>query len=101
MFMTRGLDRGYFFETDKSLFILDTPRQEEATRQEFAVEGLELNLFSGSLYLEAYMVPQEDIAAWFKPQVETWSHGVRVLYKISQQHPQSEYSGLGMLLQSK
>ena len=84
MFMTRGLDRGYFFEPDKSLFILDTPRKEEATRQEFATEGLELNLFSGSSYLGAYLVPQEDLVAQFKPQVETWAHGVRVLGKITQ-----------------
>ena len=34
-----------------------------------------------------------------KPQVEAWAHGVRVLSKVSQRHPQSDYVGLGMLLQ--
>ena len=41
------------------------------------------------------------MAAWLKPQVEAWAHGVRVLGKISQQHPQSAYYGLGMSLQLK
>ena len=101
LFINRGMDRGYFFKPDKTLFISDTSRKEEATRQEFAAEGLELNLFSGSLYLGAYLVPQEDLVAWFKTQVETWAHRVRVLGKISQRHPQSDYSRLGILLQSK
>ena len=34
-----------------------------------------------------------------KPQVEAWAHGVRVLGKIVQQHPQLAYDGLGMSLQ--
>ena len=34
-----------------------------------------------------------------RPQVEAWSHGVRVLVKISQRHPQLAYAGLGMSLQ--
>ena len=36
---------------------------------------------------------------WVKPQVEAWAHGVRFLGKISRQHPQSAYSGLGVSLQ--
>ena len=34
-----------------------------------------------------------------KPRVEAWAHRVGVLSKISQQHAQLIYSGLGMLLQ--
>ena len=34
-----------------------------------------------------------------KPQVEAWSHGVKVLGKTSRRHPQSAYASLGMLLQ--
>ena len=33
MLMNSGPDRGYFPEPDKSLFILDTPRQEEAAKR--------------------------------------------------------------------
>ena len=33
--------------------------------------------------------------------MDSWSHRVRVLGKISQQHPQSAYAGLGMLFQLK
>ena len=55
MLMKRGPDRGYFPEPYKSLFFLDTPGQEEAARREFMSEALELNLFSGSRYLEAYL----------------------------------------------
>ena len=34
-----------------------------------------------------------------KPQVEAWSHGVKVLAEIARWHPQSAYTVLGMLLQ--
>ena len=98
--MRRGPDWGYFPEPAKSLFILDTPEQEEAANQEFAVEGLTLNFVSGSRYLGAYLGPQAELEAWVKPQVEAWAHRVRVLAKISQRHPQLAYAGLGILLQS-
>ena len=61
--------------------------QEEAVRQEFAAEGLVLNFVSGSTYLGAYIGPQEDLAAWTKPQVEAWSHRVRVIVEIVRQQP--------------
>ena len=83
LLMERGPDRGYFPEPAKSLFILDTLEQEEAARREFAAEGLALNLVSGSRYLGAYLRPQEELAAYVKPQVEAWDHGVRVLGKIA------------------
>ena len=54
----RGLDRGYFPEPDKSLFISDTPGKEKAEKREFIVEGLTLNFVSGSCYLGAYLGPQ-------------------------------------------
>ena len=98
--MKRGPDRGYFPEPAKSLFILDTPGQEEAAKREFAVEGLTLNFVSGSRYLEAYIGPQAELEVWVKPQVEAWAHGVRVLAKIARRHPQLAYAGLGMSLQS-
>ena len=69
MLMKRGADLGYFPNLAKSLFILDTPRQEEAAKREFAVEGLTLNFVSGSRYLGAYLGPQ-------KAQVEAWDHGL-------------------------
>ena len=55
LFIERGPDRGYFHDPSKSLFILDTPEQEEAVSQEFVVEQIELNFLSGSRYLLAYM----------------------------------------------
>ena len=97
--MKRGSDRGYFPDMAKSLFISYTPKQEEAANQEFAVEGLTLNFGSVSRYLGAYLCPQAELEAWVKPQVEAWAHGVRILAKIAQRHPQSAYSGLGMSLQ--
>ena len=99
--MKRGPDREYFPDPDKSLFILDTPRQEEAEKRKFAVEGLTLNFFSGSRYLGAYLGPQAELEAWLKLQVEAWAYGVIVLGKISRRHPQSAYAGLGMSLQLK
>ena len=48
LLMERGPDRGYFLETAKSLFILDTPGQEEAAKRGFSKEELCLNFVSGS-----------------------------------------------------
>ena len=100
LLMKRGPDRGYFPEPAKSLFISDTPGQEEAAKREFDKEGLCLNFVSGSRYLGAYLDPQAELEAWVKPQVEAWAYGVRVLAKIARRHPQSDYAGLGMSLQS-
>ena len=88
LLMKRGADRGYFPEPAKSLFISDTPGQEEATKREFAKEGLCLNFVSGGRYLGAYLSPQEQLEAWVKPQVEAWAQGVRVLGQIDRRHPQ-------------
>ena len=60
----------------KSLFISDTPGQEEADIREFPAEGFAFNLVSGGSYLGGYLSPQEGLAAWVKPQVEAWAHGV-------------------------
>ena len=38
---------------------------------------------------------------WVKPQVEVWSHRVKVIAKVSLRHPQLAYAGLGMSLQSE
>ena len=99
--MERGPYQGYFPEPAKSLFVLDTPGQEEAAMREFEVEGLALNFVSGSRYMGGYLGPQGEFATCVKPQVEAWAHGVKVLGKISRQHPQSAYAGLGVSLQLK
>ena len=49
--MKRGQDRGYFPELAKSLFISDTPGQEEAAKREFAVEGLTLNFVNNNIII--------------------------------------------------
>ena len=66
-----------------TLFILNTPGREEAARREFTVEGIVLNFVSVSWYLGAYLVPQEELVVWVKPQVEAWDHRVRFLSKIA------------------
>ena len=101
LLMKRGAGPGYFSEPAKSLFISDTPEQEEGAKRAFAAEGLVLNFVSGHRYLGAYLGPQAELEAWVKPQVEAWAHGVKVLAKIARQHPQSAYTGLGISLQSE
>ena len=59
LLMRMGMDRGYFPNLAKSLFILDIPRQEKEAKRDFAVEGLPLNCISGSRYLETYLGPQK------------------------------------------
>ena len=99
LLMKRGPDQGYFPETANSLFILNTPGQEDAARRDSTVEGMVLNFVSDSRYLGAYLGPQEDLEAWVKPQVEAWAQGVIFSGKIYRRHPQSAYAGLGILLQ--
>ena len=81
--MKRGPDQGYFPKPANSLFISDTPGQEEAAKKEFAKEGLVMNFISGSRYLGAYLGPQAELKAWVKPQAEAWAHRVRVLDKLT------------------
>ena len=101
LLMKKGPDRGYFHEPAKSLFISDTPGQEDAAKMEFSAEGLILNFVIGSRYLGVYLGPRGQLEAWVKPQVEAWDHRVRVLGKIALQHPHLAYAGLGMLFQSE
>ena len=61
LLMKRGPDHVYFTEPARSLFILDTPRQEEAAKREYAVEGLALNFVRGIRYLGAYLGLQEEL----------------------------------------
>ena len=63
MLMERALNRGYFPDPAKSLFILDTPGQEKAKRKKFAAEGIVLNFVSDSILLGAYLGPQEELEA--------------------------------------
>ena len=70
LLMKKGADQGYYPDLDKSLFISNTSRQEEAVKQVFVMEGLTLNFLSGSRYLGAYLGPQAELEAWVKPQVE-------------------------------
>ena len=84
LLMERGPEMEYLPKTVKSLFISDTPGKEEAVRREFAAEVLALNFVSGSRYLGAYLFPQEELDVWEKPQVEAWTHRVRVSGKIYQ-----------------
>ena len=48
LLMKRGVDRGYLPAPTKSIFISDTPGQEEAAKRDFAMEGLTLNFVSCS-----------------------------------------------------
>ena len=61
--MERGMYRGYYPEPYKYLIISDTMGQEKAVRQEFAMEGIDLKILSGSRYLEAYLGQQEELEA--------------------------------------
>ena len=42
-----------------------------------------------------------ELEARVKPQVETWAHGVKVIGKIYQRHPELAYAGFGISLQSE
>ena len=43
LILERGVDRGYFTKSANSLFIADSPNQEEALKQDFEAEDLNLN----------------------------------------------------------
>ena len=85
LLMEQGLDRGYFPEPSKSLFIADKPEEKEVARLEFERAGLNLNYVNGSLYLGTYLGTRGGQEDWVCPKVEAWSHGVRTLAKIAYQ----------------
>ena len=61
-------------------------------------EGIELKSVGGSRLLGAYLCPQEDLEAWVTPKMEAWDHRVIVSSNIAKQHPQLEFSSLGVSL---
>ena len=70
LLLEREAVRGYFPDLAKSLFICDSPAQEEATKQAFVEEGLRVNMVPGSQYLGAYSVPEKDRDTWVRLQEE-------------------------------
>ena len=101
LLMERGLERGHFNKTSKSLFTAEISYYEEAANRDFASEGLELFFGGGTWYLGSYIGTWEELGAWVKTQVEASAHGVNVLKKTAKQQPQSAYAGLGMSLELK
>ena len=93
------MDRGYFPDLSKSLFISDNLEDKEAMRWDFDRVGLIFNRVGGSRYLGAYLGLMEDLEAWVQPKVdaelEEWDHRVRTLDKIAKQCTQFEYAVLG------
>ena len=69
LLMDRKAEQGYLPKPAKSLFIADTPDQEEMAKRDFVVEAIELDSVGGSRYLGAYLFPQGDLKAGVKPQV--------------------------------
>ena len=69
--LEQGLVKGYFPKLYKSIFICDSPAQEEATKQAFVEEGLRVNMVPGSQYLGAYSVPEKDRDTWVRLQEES------------------------------
>ena len=63
LLMERGPDQGYFPNPSNSLFILNTPGQEEVAKMGFVAEALVLNFVSGNKYRGAYLGLQEELAA--------------------------------------
>ena len=55
--MERAADRGHLYDLTKSIFISDSPDQEQAAKREFEVEGLDFNFVGGSWYLGYYLGP--------------------------------------------
>ena len=70
LLMKRGPEQGYFPKPAKSLFISDSPGQEEAEKRDFTKDGLVLNYVSRNRYLGAYLGPQAELEAWVKPSTE-------------------------------
>ena len=85
LLIEQGLDRGYFSDLSKSLFMADKPEEKEVARLKFERAGLNLNYVNGSLYLGTYLGTRGGQEDWVCPKVEAWSHGVRTLAKIAYQ----------------
>ena len=51
------MDRGYFTEPSKLLFIADNPEEKETAMQDFDMAGLHINYVGSSQYLGTYLGP--------------------------------------------
>ena len=89
LLLEREAVRGYFPDLAKSLFICDSPAQEEAPKQAFQVEVLGFNMVPGRKYFGAYVGSEEDRGAWVYQQVKKWAEGVRVLPNTANRNPQT------------
>ena len=98
LLIDRELNRGYFPDPAKPLFVTNNPEEKGSERQEFERAVLHINYVDVIRYLGIYLGPMEELEAWVRSKVESWSHGVRTLSKIAKVCPQSAYSGLGVSL---
>ena len=64
LLLERGTSRGYFPELANSLFVCDSPTQEETAKQVREAEGLRVNVVPGIRCFVAYVSPVEDRDAW-------------------------------------
>ena len=74
--MDRGLDRGYFLEPAKYLFIADKLEENESAKREFDLAGLNLNYVYVRRYMWGLFGAMEEKEEWVRPKVEAWAHRV-------------------------
>ena len=87
LLIDQGLDRVYFPEMARSLFIPDNPEEKETTKREFEQAGLNINYVDGGHYLGDYLGPREELEEWLRPKVDVWAHEVRILAQIAKRYP--------------
>ena len=63
LLMDQELDRGYFPEPSKLIFIADNLEEKEAARREFKLTVLHLTYVGGRRYLGGYLGPMEKLDA--------------------------------------
>ena len=72
LLLERGMDQGYFTNTEKFLYISNIPTQEEEAWAAFKVEELALYFVTGNHYIGAYLGTRERMYASVRMQVEYW-----------------------------
>ena len=70
LLIDQGLDRVYFPEMARSLFIPDNPEEKDTAKRDFEQVGLNLNYVDGSQYLGAFLGTRNELEEWARPKME-------------------------------
>ena len=98
LLLLHGPSRGYYPEPSKSIFIC---RPEDRERARDMLSNFDFQHKEGSRYIGGFIGTDASRDEWLRPQIETWTEGVKTLAKVATRYPQTAYAGLVKSLQTE